>query len=68
MTARNDPSAPVPIEQPKPEVARKPYQFLHVNVLREYLAMELGVQTPFYFDPERAYDDFGAWHVTELDF
>ena len=60
MTARNNPSNPVPVEGPKPEIARKPYQFLHVNVLREYLAMELAVQTPFPFDPERAYDDFGA--------
>ena len=47
-------------EPAKPEVARKPYQFLHVNVLREYLAMELRVDTPFPFDPERAYDDFGV--------
>ena len=49
-----------PQEPAKPEIARKPYQFLHVNVLREYLAMELRVDTPFPFDPERAFDDFGA--------
>ena len=47
-------------EPAKPEIARKPYQLLHVNVLREYLAMELRVDTPFPFDPERAYDDFGG--------
>lgn len=38
----------------------KPFQFLMVNILREYLAMELSVQTPFPFDAERVYDDFGA--------
>ncbi|KAG2453813.1 hypothetical protein HYH02_002020 [Chlamydomonas schloesseri] len=43
----------------KPSVARKPYQFLLVSVLREYLALELKVPNlPFEFDPERVYDDF----------
>jgi hypothetical protein len=62
MTARNDPNAPVPVEHNKvdaEEIARKPYQFLLVNVLREYLAFELRTQTPFPWDPERVYDDFG---------
>lgn len=41
------------------QVARKPYQFLLVGVLREYLALELRVPNmPFPFDPERIYDDF----------
>jgi hypothetical protein len=40
-------------------VARKPFQFLLVSVLREYLALELKVPgLPFPFDPERVYDDF----------
>ena len=30
-----------------------------MNVLREYLGLELRVDTPFPFDPERAFDDFG---------
>ncbi len=43
----------------QPQVARKPYQFLLVGVLREYLALELRVPNmPFPFDPERIYDDF----------
>ena len=41
-------------------VARKPYQFLLISVLREYLALELRCPTPFPFDPERVYDDFGT--------
>jgi 5'-3' exoribonuclease 2 len=40
-------------------VARKPYQFLLVNVLREYLERDLRVATPFPWDKERLYDDFG---------
>lgn len=28
----------------KPEIARKPYQFLKVDILREYLAMEFRVR------------------------
>jgi hypothetical protein len=40
-------------------VARKPFQFLLVAVLREYLALALKVPgLPFPFDPERVYDDF----------
>lgn len=41
------------------EVAKKPYQFLLVNVLREYLQRELYVPTPFPFEKERVFDDFG---------
>jgi hypothetical protein len=41
-------------------VARKPYQFLLVGVLREYLDRDLRVPTPFPLDRERIYDDFGG--------
>ena len=64
MMSRNDPSAPVPVEVPqesrKEQIAQKPYQFLLVSRLREYLALEFNVQAPFPVDPERIYDDFGA--------
>ncbi|EFN54814.1 hypothetical protein CHLNCDRAFT_24310, partial [Chlorella variabilis] len=39
-------------------VAKKPYQFLLVGVLREYLERDLRVHTPFPWDKERVYDDF----------
>ena len=40
-------------------VAEKPYIWLHVSVLREYLQVELYVpQQPFRFDLERALDDW----------
>ncbi len=63
MTARNDPAAEKPVDHIKEsqeERARKPYQFLMVNVLREYLALEMAVRTPFPYDVERVYDDFGT--------
>ncbi|KAL4452283.1 hypothetical protein ABPG75_007945 [Micractinium tetrahymenae] len=56
MVSRDDPTAEVPVE--KQEVAKKPYQFLLVNVLREYLERDLGVPTPFPLDKERVFDDF----------
>ncbi|GAX79417.1 hypothetical protein CEUSTIGMA_g6858.t1 [Chlamydomonas eustigma] len=44
---------------PKPEVARKPFQFLQISVLREYLALEMHIPgLPFPFDLERIIDDF----------
>ena len=42
------------------DIAKKPYQFLLVNVLREYLTLEFAVSTPFPLDVERIFDDFGA--------
>lgn len=45
-------------EQSKPQIARKPYQFLLINVLREYLEKELSVPVGFELDKERLYDDF----------
>ncbi|GIL79892.1 hypothetical protein Vretimale_12518 [Volvox reticuliferus] len=60
MFSRNDPNAPEPVkEEKKVQVARKPFQFLLVSVLREYLALELKVPgLPFPFDQERVFDDF----------
>ncbi|RMZ55310.1 hypothetical protein APUTEX25_003448, partial [Auxenochlorella protothecoides] len=54
------PSAPVPgrEEIKREEAARKPFQFLLVSALREYLALDLGVPTPWPLDRERLYDDF----------
>ncbi|KKA28672.1 hypothetical protein TD95_004753 [Thielaviopsis punctulata] len=40
-------------------IVQKPFIWLHVSVLREYLAVELNVpQLPFKFDIERAIDDW----------
>ena len=66
MLARNDPGAKVPVQ--KAEVARKPYQFLMIPTLREYLALEFQTEEPlpFPYDPERIIDDFGAPHCTAL--
>lgn len=42
-----------------PEVMRKPFQFLSVVLLREYLALEFRIpHLPFPFDKERVLDDF----------
>lgn len=43
----------------KPDVAKKPFQFLNIAVLREYLALEFSdLELPFAMDPERLVDDF----------
>ena len=43
-----------------PDIALKPYQFLLVSVLREYLALEFKFESPAHpYDPERVFDDFG---------
>ncbi len=43
----------------KVSIARKPYQFLHAWILREYLQLELAVPgLPFPEDKERILDDF----------
>lgn len=47
------------VPEAKPLVARKPYQFLKIDVLREYLAVEFAdLRLPFEFDAERVIDDF----------
>ena len=46
-------------EDDTPEVMKKPYQFLMVNLLREYLGLEFKIpRLPFPFDRERVLDDF----------
>ncbi|KAG8836224.1 5'-3' exoribonuclease 2 [Serendipita sp. 399] len=49
-----------PDSQPvdKPLADTKPFIFLDVSILREYLEMELDVRAPFQFDFERAIDDW----------
>lgn len=45
----------------KVQIAKKPYQFLMINVLRDYLEKELGANSahlPFALDKERLFDDF----------
>jgi 5'-3' exonuclease len=61
MLARNNDSADAAPEKEerKEQIARKPYQFLLVNRLREYLALEFRMEAPFPIDTERIYDDFG---------
>ena len=59
MMTRDDEGKEVPVE--KVEIAKKPYQFLWVSILREYLAFEFKPEVPlsFEWDQERVYDDFG---------
>ena len=59
MVSRDDEGKEIPVE--KVEVAKKPYQFLWVSILREYLAFEFKPEGPlsFEWDQERVYDDFG---------
>lgn len=59
MFSRDAEGKEVPVEQV--EVAKKPYQFLWVSILREYLAFEFKPEghLPFLWDQERVYDDFG---------
>eukprot|EP00879_Flechtneria_rotunda_P006001 GHRR01006312.1.p1 GENE.GHRR01006312.1~~GHRR01006312.1.p1 ORF type:complete len:847 (+),score=333.75 GHRR01006312.1:449-2989(+) len=53
--AASDPSP----EDDTPEVKKKPFQFLSVALLREYLALEFRIpHLPFPFDKERILDDF----------
>jgi 5'-3' exoribonuclease 2 len=42
----------------KPLAETKPFIFLDISILREYLEMELDVPAPFQFDLERAIDDW----------
>lgn len=45
--------------QPKPQVAKKPFQLMQIGVLREYLYLEFSeVQLSFSLDQERLIDDF----------
>lgn len=66
MVTRDDGGKEVPVE--KVEVAKKPYQFLWVSVLREYLAFEFKPEVPlsFEWDQERVYDDFGMFWIVHL--
>lgn len=48
-----------PVEKiDKPLADAKPFIFLDVSILREYLEIELDVRAPFQFDFERAIDDW----------
>lgn len=48
-----------PAADDTPEVMKKPYQFLMVNLLREYLQLEFRIPgLPFPYDRERVLDDF----------
>ena len=66
LLARNDPAAQEPVQ--KAEVARKPYQFLMIPTLRDYLGLEFQPERalPFPYDPERIIDDFGSGLLLSL--
>jgi 5'-3' exoribonuclease 2 len=52
-------SGKIPGASPEPGLMEKPFQFLQLNVLREYLAHDLYVPNlPFAWDLERCIDDF----------
>ena len=63
MVSRDDEGKEIPVE--KVEIAKKPYQFLWVSILREYLAFEFKPEGPlsFEWDQERVYDDFGEDNI-----
>lgn len=52
---------PLSIPAAARQIAKKPYQFLLISALREYLTLEFEppVPLPFPYDPERIVDDFG---------
>ncbi|KAK2079216.1 hypothetical protein QBZ16_002907 [Prototheca wickerhamii] len=56
--APSAPAAPEPAPSSDSSAPKKPYQFAMINVLREYLVLELSVPTPFHLDRERLFDDF----------
>lgn len=66
MVSRDNAGKQIPVE--KVEIAKKPYQFLWVSILREYLAFEFKPEGPlsFEWDQERVYDDFGEKLIMEI--
>ena len=66
MVSRDDAGKEIPVE--KVEIAKKPYQFLWVSILREYLAFEFKPEGPlsFEWDQERVYDDFGEKLIIQI--
>ena len=66
MVSRDEEGKEIPVE--KVEIAKKPYQFLWVSILREYLAFEFKPEGPlsFEWDQERVYDDFGEKLIIQI--
>lgn len=57
--AKAEAAGKMPVTQAEPGLMDKPFQFLQLNVLREYLAHDLYVPNlPFAWDLERCIDDF----------